>query len=51
MGLLLINDYRVYYVLLVLGGISFSKDIMIYVYLLETVPEKYRVFVASYKIS
>ena len=37
--------------LLFLGGLSYYKDILLYVYLLEIVPERYRVYVSSYKIS
>ena len=34
-----------------LGGASFCKDLLIYVYLIEIVPDRYRVYVASYKTS
>ena len=51
-SLLFVNtDYRIAYILLFLGGTSFFKDILFYVYLLESVPDRFKIYVTSYRTS
>ena len=45
------DEYRVYYVLLFLGGLCYAKEIVLYIYAVEMVPEKYQVYVAGYTLS
>ena len=50
-ALMFSNDYRIYYGLLFFGGLSFSKDMLLYMYMQEVTVEKYQVFVGSYKMT
>ena len=45
------GEYRVYYVLLFLGGLCYAKEIVLYIYAVEMAPEKYQVYVAGYALS
>lgn len=37
--------------ILVLGGLSYAKEIVLYIYAVEMVPEKYQVYVGGYVMS
>lgn len=50
-SLLLSKDYRAYYVLLFFSGLSFSKDILLYIYIIELVPQKYQVYMGAYSFT